>query len=260
MKTVNDVLGRDFDGNPANDFADVLLDGLEDIRHRERVPALIQILHSPENLPLDRFLSCVALTTWAVQEGFAAVIDASRDPEHVAWRCCSIDRMYSVDNSFGQLAMAVRTSHWLAAENGTTAQRADSIRELVGVADRVYFDGQLEAVIRGVSSPEIVTAVTAVVTSGLTRLRSGDEPRWDLATQLVDLTNGISLQSGVIAVELAIDLVTQSPSPRLLRHAADILSRVDTTTGSDLAEIILAFGGDSIAAAVAEAYDRQVAN
>lgn len=257
MNTVNDVLGRDFDGNPSNDLEDVLLDGLEDARHRERVPALIQLLQNPVTLPLDRLLSCVALTTWAVQEGFAAVIDACRDPEHVEWRECSIDRMYSVDNTFGQLAMAVRISHWLTAENGTTAQRAGSISALVGVADRVYFDGQLEAVIRSAFSPEIVEEVTVVVHSGLNHLRSGDEPRWDLATQLVDLTNGIAVQSGAIAVELAIELVTQSPTPRLLRHAADILSRVDTTTGSDLAEIILAFGGDSIAAAVAEARNRQ---
>lgn len=257
MVTVAEVLGTDFDGNPSDGWTEVLLDGLEDPRRAERVPALIEMLHSTDADATDQFLSCIVLTSWAVPEGFSAVMDACRDPEIPGWRDLSIDRMYSVDNTFGELAHAVGTSYWLVDENGTTSLRMAAIRSLVDVADRVYLDGQLESVISEACNPEIVRSVTTVVQRGRARLREGDEPRWDLATQLVDVASGIAVKASAVAVDLTIDLMTWSPSPRLLRHAAAVLARADPAVTTDLADLILAYGGDTIAPVVADARRQQ---
>lgn len=255
--TVADVLGTDFDGNPSDDWTELVLDGLSDPRRSERIPALIEILHSSESADFDQFLSCIVLTSWAVPEGFSAVIDACRDPESPGWRDLSIDRMYSVDNTFGELAHAVRTAHWLVDENGTSALRVAAILSLVDVADRVYVDAQLDSVISQVRSPEIVRSVTTVVQRGLVRLRDGNEPRWDLAAQLVDMASGIAVQAGAVAVDLTIDLMTWSPHTRLLHHAADVLARTDPALTTDLGDLILTYGGDTIAPVVADARRRQ---
>jgi hypothetical protein len=257
MVTVAEVLGTDFDGNPSDSVSEVLLDGLSDPRRAERVPALIEILHSSESADVDQFLSCIVLTSWAQPEGFSAVIEACRDPEGSGWRELSIDRMYSMDNTFGELAHAVRTSYWLVDETGTTTLRMAAIHALVDVADRVYLDGQLDSVISRACTPEIVRSVTAVVQRGLARLRDGDEPRWDLATQLVDVASGIAVQASAVAVELTIDLMTWSPHGRLLHHAAALLARADPATTTDLADLILAYGGDTIAPVVADARRQQ---
>lgn len=132
-----------------------------------------------------------------------------------------------------------------------------TIRSLIDVADRVYLDGKLESVISEVRSPQIVRSVTAVVRRGLARLREEDGPRWDLETQLVDMASGIAVQAGAVAVDLTIDLMTCSPHTRLLRHAADVLARTDPALTADLADLILAYGGDTIAPVVADARRRQ---
>ena len=132
---------------------------MSDPRRAERIPALIEIPHSSESDAFDQFLSCIVLTSWAVPEGFSAVIDAGRDPESPGWRGLSIDRMYSVDNTFGELH-AVGTAHWLVDENGIFTLRVAAIHSLVDIADRVYVDGQLDSVISEVCSPEIVRSVT----------------------------------------------------------------------------------------------------
>jgi hypothetical protein len=104
VRTAKDVLGANFGGVPCPDMSEVILKGLEDPRRAERGPALIEILQCPESSDLDQFLSCIALTSWAVPEGFTAVADACRDPEQSVWRGLSIDRMYPADDVFSELA------------------------------------------------------------------------------------------------------------------------------------------------------------
>jgi hypothetical protein len=62
------------------------------------VPGLVDLLNDPSAAARDRFLACVALTTWAESAGFDAVIDAARDPERAPWYDILIDRKFSVDN------------------------------------------------------------------------------------------------------------------------------------------------------------------
>jgi len=71
------------------------------------------------------------------------------------------------------------------------------------------------------------------------------------------MASGIAVQAGAVAVDLTIDLMTWSPHTRLLRHVADVLARTDLALTADLADLILAYGGDTIAPVVADARRRQ---
>ncbi|MFF0160322.1 hypothetical protein ACFYRY_22710 [Streptomyces sp. NPDC005263] len=54
----------------------------------------------------ERFLACVALTTWAELAGFDTVVAAARNPELAPWYDILIDRKFSVDNTFAKLSLA----------------------------------------------------------------------------------------------------------------------------------------------------------
>ncbi|MFF7986390.1 hypothetical protein ACFZDK_46100 [Streptomyces sp. NPDC007901] len=83
----------------------------------------------------ERFLACVALTTWAELAGFDAVVAAARDPERAPWYDILIDRKFSVDNTFAQLSLAVGDNDDLALEKDTWEQRTEAFRALVRIAD-----------------------------------------------------------------------------------------------------------------------------
>ncbi|MFI6933128.1 hypothetical protein [Streptomyces sp. NPDC050287] len=81
MSRFDALLGTDFDGRPVSDVDDVIYEALDDPRHRERVPGLVDLLNDDSAAARERFLACVALTTWAEPAGYDAVIAAARDPE-----------------------------------------------------------------------------------------------------------------------------------------------------------------------------------
>lgn len=256
MSAIDLVLGTDFEGRPA-DPADVLSAGLGDVRRVSRIPELRSILHDPGSDPRDHFLACIALTTWAIEDGYRAVIDACSKPGDLDRLGSSIDRMYSVDNTFAQLAMAVDGSRWISDATGTESLRLASLRALVDIADVVYFDGQLEGIVMDDARPDIIQSVSDVVRRGIVRLQAGEEQKWDLATQLIDITAGIAVKASRTAVDLTVDLVTVSPNPRPLRHAVDVVARADPFDSTDLADLLCAFGGDSIAPLVVDAQNQR---
>lgn len=256
MGAIDLVLGTDFEGRPANP-AEVLSAGLGDVRRISRVPELRNILYNPKSGAHDQFIACIALTTWAIEDGYRAVIDACSKPGDHAWLGLSIDRMYSVDNTFAQLAMAVDSSRWVSGATGTESLRLECLRALVGVADVVYFDGQLEGIVMDDARPDVVQAVSDVVRRGVARLQSGEEQKWDLATQLIDITAGVAVKASRTAVDLTVDLVTVSPNPRSLRHAVDVVARADPLDSADLADLLCAFGGDSISSLVVAAQNER---
>ncbi|MFK0252674.1 hypothetical protein [Streptomyces sp. NPDC090445] len=49
----------------------------------------------------------MALTTWGEAAGYEMVIRAAADPKRTPWYDLSIDRKFSVDSTFAQLAGAV---------------------------------------------------------------------------------------------------------------------------------------------------------
>jgi hypothetical protein len=93
--------------------------------------------------PYDRYLAMTALARWGSPVGYAAVQAAAEDPDGQPWRDYSIDRFYSLDNTFALLSRAVIDGIDQADERGTNAQRLAAIGALVGIADRVYFEHNL---------------------------------------------------------------------------------------------------------------------
>lgn len=256
MNAIERVLGTDFEGHPAEP-ADVISAGLDDNRRSSRIPELLTLLHGAESESHDRFIASIALTTWAVEDGYQAVIDACSNPDDVVWRGSTIDRMYSVDNTFAQLAMAVDSSRWLSEASGTESMRLESLRALIATADLAYFDGKLEGIVMNDARPDVVRSVLDVVRRGISRLENGEDQRWDLATQLLDITAGIAVEASRTAVNLTVDLVTVASSRRMLRHAVDIVARADPADTVDLADLLCALGGDSVAPLVATAQSRR---
>src|SRR3954464_13536076 len=94
------LLATAFEGRPTSDLEDVIYEALDDPHHRERVPGLTSLLQDPTAHDRERFLSCVALTTWAEPAGYAAVVEAARDPKRAPWYGLLVDRKFSMDNTF----------------------------------------------------------------------------------------------------------------------------------------------------------------
>ncbi|MEV4743333.1 hypothetical protein [Streptomyces sp. NPDC049555] len=221
------LLGVDFDGRPVDDPYDVVDEGLDDPRHRDRVPGLVALVHDAAAPELDRFVACIALVTWGEAAGYEAVVAAAAEPRKTAWYDCSIDRKFSVDNTFAQLARAMTFD--LSEEKGTQAARTEAVRALVRIADSEYFDEQLEwAVESCVEEPGVLGDVEDAVRRGVLRL-SGDTRAigFDLATQLVDLACAVAVADPRRAMRLAAEVLFVAPSDRALKHAEAIAARAD---------------------------------
>ncbi|HTJ70052.1 MAG TPA: hypothetical protein VL551_21125 [Actinospica sp.] len=95
--------------------------------------------------PYDRYLAMTALARWGSPVGYAAVQAAAQDPDGQPWRDYSIDRFYSLDNTFALLSLAVINSVDQAEERGTVAEKRAAIAALIGITDRVYFEHDLSA-------------------------------------------------------------------------------------------------------------------
>lgn len=93
--------------------------------------------------PYDRYLAMTALARWGSPVGYAAVRAAAQDPDDQPFRDYSIDRFYSLDNTFALLIQAVSLGIDEAKERGTNAERLSAIGALVGIFDRVYFEHNL---------------------------------------------------------------------------------------------------------------------
>jgi hypothetical protein len=90
------------------------------------VPGLVDLMSDGSASERERFLACVALTTWAEKAGYETVIACVRDPESAPWYDILIDRKFSVDSTFAQLSLAVSDSDDLAGEKGNRKPRWES--------------------------------------------------------------------------------------------------------------------------------------
>ncbi|OBT60635.1 hypothetical protein VE03_09982 [Pseudogymnoascus sp. 23342-1-I1] len=123
----------------------------------------------------DRYLALSALSSWASPIGYAGVRDAAQDPDAQPWRGMSIDRFFSLDNTFAMLAQSVLGSVDEARERGTAAERFAALEALVGIVDRVYFEHYLSA--SGLYSEDIVRLrgpIEAAVERGLAKLAAAE--------------------------------------------------------------------------------------
>jgi hypothetical protein len=103
-----ELLFSDAEGKPTS-LEDLIDDGL-DGAYRDRVPALIELLHG--GAPRDRLYACMVLTAWGVADGFTALIGWAEHPGSAPWadHPVEIDRRHGVDAAFERLADAVRSS------------------------------------------------------------------------------------------------------------------------------------------------------
>ncbi|MFI6944732.1 hypothetical protein [Streptomyces sp. NPDC050422] len=256
MTQFEELLGTDFDGGPTTDIDDVIDSASEDPRHRERVPGLIELMNDPAGSAKERFLACLALTTWAEPADFEAVIRAASDPEGTPWYDFSIDRKFSVDSTFSQLAVAVDGSRYLVEEKGTAGLREQAFRALVQLADSQYFEDRLGELIDSATVRAALDDIKDVVRRGARSLAAGEKQRFDLATQLVDLACAVAPVDAALSVELGMSVLRVSASPRTVDHAVTLVFRAEGPEVQQFGEYLLTVGDEGVRAEVREALGR----
>ncbi|MFI9308351.1 hypothetical protein [Streptomyces triculaminicus] len=247
------LLRTGFDGHPAADFDDIRYGVYEDPRHRDRVPSLTALMNDEAASAMDRFLACVVLTTWAEPAGYEAVLRAAADPRNAPWYDISVDRKFSVDSTFAQLADALGSGEEPAEEKGHARLRTEALRALVRIADTEYFEEKLEGALHGAALAALLPDVVETVLRGVRALESGRRIRFDLATQLVDLACAISLVDAPVAVALAERVIAADPGHRVLVHATTVVARAEGEERRRLARRLLVVGDEEIRRLVAEA-------
>ncbi|MFI6942927.1 hypothetical protein ACIBI4_26995 [Streptomyces sp. NPDC050418] len=247
MSRFDELLGTDFSGEPTGDLEEVLYEGLDDPRHRERVPGLVALMNDAKAAERERFLACVALTTWAEPAGFDAVLAAAAHPRQTPWYDCMIDRKFSVDNTFAQLSLAVSDSDALAGEKGTLERRTEAFRALVGIADSEYFDEKLADLLDAATVKVLAPEIERTVTRGLAAI---ERAPFDLATQLVDLAAALTAVDVARAVRLATDVLAVSSAPRTLVHAVAIVQRSASPEAAAFGAYLASVGDETVRAAL----------
>ncbi|MFC8533274.1 hypothetical protein ACFUJY_04865 [Streptomyces sp. NPDC057249] len=255
MTKIDELLGRDFDGEPTPDLDDVIDTAYDDPRHSERVPGLIELMNDPGEPEKDRFLACLALISWAEPAGFEAVIAAAADPENTPWYDFSIDRKFSVDSTFSQLAVAVDSSRFLVEEKDTAALRTQAFRALARITDTQYFEDRLGELIDSATVRAVLGEIKEAIGRGVRALASGEKPRFDLATQLVDLACAVAPVDGPLSVELATSVLHVAASPRTLEHAVTIVYRAEGPEIREFGEYLTTVGDERVRTRVREAFE-----
>ncbi|MGV9880022.1 hypothetical protein [Streptomyces sp. NPDC003006] len=240
------LLGTDFDGQATSDPEDVIYAGLDDPRHNDRVPGLIELMGDPTATERDRFLSCLALTTWGESAGYSAVMSVAESPKLAPWYEALIDRKFSVDSTFAQLAVAVSDSDEMAETKGTTTQRLESFRSLIRISDSEYFEDKLGELLDHATAGYVLGEISEAVQRGVAGLAGGERQRFDVATQLVDLASASALVDGRVAAKLVMDVLKVAPSHRTLMHAITVLHRSNSPEVKQLGEYISLIGDEQV--------------
>lgn len=243
---VRRLLFVDFDGDPVDDPDDVIYDAFDDSRYQDRVPGLRALLADESVRPEDRLLACCALTVWGEPDGFAAVIAAAEQGKQAPWYGTSIDRRYSVDYTFSQLAGAVGESADFAAEKGTEEKRVEALRGLLRIAHVEFFDWQLAAALDEGATRALVGEVFAAIERGLSRLREGAHLEFPLSLQLADLASTASGADDQRAAAAGRDLLALDSSAPALKRLVPLIRRASREVGDSFATSLLAVGGDEV--------------
>jgi hypothetical protein len=247
-----DLLYTDFDGAPLAGPEQLVGLGLEDDRHRLRVPGLTAVIDDPAAEPADRFLACLALTGWAEAGGYRAVAAAARGTGSPPWH----DGPRSVDHPFGLLAAQVGFSDALAERKGTEPARLDALRALLAVADREPFGDQLGAALFTGPPAALAADIVAAARRGIVRLDRRPWPTFDLPCQIVDILEPLVEVDEAAALALTEEVVRRDPSPHTLGFVAFLAAAGETPAAAALAERIVAIGGEYVRDRLAEARAR----
>ncbi|MFI9238464.1 hypothetical protein [Streptomyces sp. NPDC053079] len=251
MTRFSELLGTDFDGEPTSDIDDVIYGAFDEPGHRDRVPGLVELMNDPAEPEIERFLACVALTYWGEAAGYEAVLRAAADPRNTPWYDFSIDRKFSVDSTFAQLADAVADRD-LTEEKGTEALRLEAARALVRLADSEYFEDKLGELFDSATMLALLDDIKEVVGRGVRSLAAGEKYRFELSTQLVDLASGVSAVDGPLGVELAMSVLNVASHPRALNHAVPVVGRAKGPEGRQFGEYLMSVGDEKVQQQVRE--------
>ncbi|MFI6169076.1 hypothetical protein ACIBCN_20020 [Nocardia sp. NPDC051052] len=251
-KSIQDLLFTDFDGASVEDPDDVILEALDDPRYQQRVAPLTEFLETGSNPPYDRFLACCALASWAEPAGYRAIVEAAQAGDETAWYGELVERRYSVDETFVELAGAVRISKDFAREKSTEGDRLAALRALVGIADRCYFDWQLAAAIDDSTAIAVCDDVAATVRRGIAALTHGERQPFDLGAQLSELVVSLITVDESTTVQLGYELARIDTAPGTLMRLAAIASHGGTLASRSFGEYLGTIGDDQVRAVAAQ--------
>ncbi len=179
-------------------------------------------------------------------------MNAAKLAKRAPWYEVLIDRKFSVDSTFAQLAVAVGDSDEIASDKGTLALRTEAFRSLVQIADGEYFEDKLGEIIDADSLRAVLGDIEEAMQRGIHSLASGVPQRFDLATQLVDLAASVALIDGRTASKFVMDVLRVAPSQRAMVHAATLLQRSRDQEVQQLGEYMKSIGDERVRQMVAE--------
>jgi hypothetical protein len=181
------------------------------------------------------------------------VVDTARDPRSAPWYGISVDRRYSVDDTFSAFATALDLSDEICLVKGTCDQRRDALRALVRIADTEYFDGKLDQAFDRADAKAAAADLVATVDRGILTLAAGGRPGFDLVSQLLGLVAVLVTASEPEAVDLGVRLLELDHSPRVLAHAVAVVTRGAGEESKAFGEHLALVGGERTRARVDEA-------
>ncbi|MCK1799135.1 hypothetical protein MTQ01_24520 [Streptomyces sp. XM4193] len=236
---MNEVFTVDFDGNSTPDVDDIIYAGLDDMRHLQRVPLLTEILNNRSAPIYDRYLACLTLVTWGETAGYEALKSAATSVPKTGWTEVSIDRHFSVNDTYGHFLTALDDSSEISEYKGNEIPRISALRALIETADREYLGTKLGYIPGPEDAARSINEIRNTILRGADALTSQGEPSFDLSTQLVDLASTIASTHGIISVELASRVLGITRSPRAITHAVSIAEWVDGEEGEKFGEHLL---------------------
>ena len=185
MRNADDLMFLDLEGNRVNEPDGIVLDGLEDARYRQRIPAFVEILGDRTTHPWQRFLACYVLVAWGNEQGYREVIRVASNPASAPRIGMSRDDFYSTDDTFQQLLEAIPTGCRICVDNGTQSLRIEALRALIRLLPDWYVERTLSMAVQPVIA-EVRDDVIAAIEIALRRLRNHDLPDFDLGRQVAD--------------------------------------------------------------------------
>ncbi|MBQ6643163.1 MAG: hypothetical protein IJH84_19305 [Saccharopolyspora sp.] len=256
---VRQLLLHDLDGAAVEDPDEVIYEAYDDPRYFERVPALRDVLADDTVDAQSRFLACFALTAWAQHEGYDAVIDAAAAGSGAVWFGAWLDRRYSVDTTFAQLAEAVSASRDLVSDQATGQQRLTSLRALLKIADAYFFDWQLAAALGPDVVAELSPEIFETVHRAIANLNSGTRFDFPLSFQTAEFIVAAARAEETRAVSYAQDLLAIDSSAQVLHRLIGLVEQGREPASKLLADSILTVGGEEVRAEITEALDARSA-
>jgi hypothetical protein len=253
MHDVNALLYRDFNGQQVEDPSDVIFAGLADPRHVERVPPLVKIMREATSSPFDRLAACMVLAGWGERAGYIMVVESAGQPRSAPWYGISVDRRFSVDDTFSALATAIDISDEICQAKGTHEERVEALRALVRIADTEYFDNKLDYAFDENDAEAIAADLVETVNRGIRALSAGARPGFPLISQLLDLVSVLVKTSEPEAVEFGFRLLDLDSSRWSLRHAVGIVTRGTQEESKTFGEYLTLIGDERTRDDVAEA-------